>query len=118
VLAVFGCGGYLVASGAMPIGTLLSVTSFIWILVFGVQGTIYSLNDLSRMTNSLGRIYDVVDKATAAAKVASYDAPKATVTDWYQLSPLMPKIRTASIAGNFAMKATRNAAKFIKCNMG
>jgi ABC-type multidrug transport system fused ATPase/permease subunit len=76
VLAVFGCGGWAVATGSLALGSLLSVTSFLWVLVFGMQGLIYSMSDLARMREALRRIYSVMDKASAAASIVNSGATR------------------------------------------
>lgn len=65
ILTFFTVGGLLICAGKLTYESFASVTGFIWVLNFAMQGVTYTITDASRVSRSLKTIYELSNRAEA-----------------------------------------------------
>lgn len=65
ILTFFTIGGLLICAGKLTYESFTSVTGFIWVLNFAMQGVTYTITDATRVAHSLKNIYALNDRAEA-----------------------------------------------------
>lgn len=60
LLALYAWGGWLVAQGLMPVGTMLSAIGFTFSLTFATQGVVNSLSELRRVAGAVSRVRAII----------------------------------------------------------
>ncbi len=82
LLALYALGGYLVNSGLMPIGTLLSAIGFTFSLVFATQGLLQTWTDMRQTRSSVRRVQDLFDEIAVDPSMAQALPPG----DWWNVA--------------------------------
>ena len=82
LLALYALGGYLVNSGLMPIGTLLSAIGFTFSLVFATQGLLQTWTDMRQTRSSVRRVQDLFDEISVDPSMAQALPPG----DWWNVA--------------------------------
>ena len=82
LLALYALGGYLVNSGLMPIGTLLSAIGFTFSLVFATQGLLQTWTDMWQTRSSVRRVQDLFDEISVDPSMAQALPPG----DWWNVA--------------------------------
>ena len=82
LLALYALGGYLVNSGLMPIGTLLSAIGFTFSLVFATQGLLQTWTDMWQTRSSVRRVQDLFDEIAVDPSMAQALPPG----DWWNVA--------------------------------
>jgi len=75
-------GGYLVNTGLMPVGTLLSAIGFTFSLVFATQGLLQTWTDMRQTRSSVRRVQDLFDEITVDPSMAQALPPGA----WWEVA--------------------------------
>ena len=82
LLALYGLGGYLVNTGLMPVGTLLSAIGFTFSLVFATQGLLQTWTDARQTRSSIKRVQEVFSEIDVDPSMAQALPPG----DWWNIS--------------------------------
>jgi ATP-binding cassette subfamily B (MDR/TAP) protein 10 len=82
LLALYGLGGYLVNTGLMPVGTLLSAIGFTFSLVFATQGLLQTWTDARQMRSAVKRVQDVLSEIGVDPSMAQALPPG----DWWTVA--------------------------------
>lgn len=65
ILTFFTTGGLLICAGKLTYVSFTTITGFIWVLNFAMQGVTYTITDATRVARSLKNIYALNDRAEA-----------------------------------------------------
>lgn len=82
LLALYALGGYLVNTGLMPVGTLLSAIGFTFSLVFATQGLLQTWTDMRQTRSSVRRVQDLFDEIAVDPSMAQALPPG----DWWNVA--------------------------------
>lgn len=75
ILVFFTTGGLMICAGTLTYELFASITGFVWILNFTMQGLSFTLSDAAKVTGSLKSIYEVLDEAEAYEKIGNARLP-------------------------------------------
>lgn len=82
LLALYGLGGYLVNTGLMPVGTLLSAIGFTFSLVFATQGLLQTWTDARQTRSCIKRVQDIFSEIDVDPSMAQALPPG----DWWNVA--------------------------------
>jgi ATP-binding cassette subfamily B (MDR/TAP) protein 10 len=82
LLALYGLGGYLVNTGLMPVGTLLSAIGFTFSLVFATQGLLQTWTDARQTRSSVKRVQNLFNEIGVDPSMAQALPPG----DWWNVA--------------------------------